>query len=148
MCSTQHDDFIVQISKNRKSFINATEKVYSAIANLLSQWEDLTEADSNKAAEEYPFKSSLDEVLADFGFWIERITRDLNPNFHNFYPTVTVRELRQLLDELPGDKQIVVEKDNGADWLNIRTVEFPDNDGMFTLTLHTTNDFSPIQLGV
>jgi len=136
------------VSKSRDDFLKAAEEMHSSMIKLLTKWEDLSSTDSIIVADSYPFKGSFDEVAADVSFWIERLYYNFDPKNHFFYPTVKVGELKEILNKLPDDTQIVVEKKDGFDWLNIQNLELPDNESMFTLTIHTSDSFSPVQLGI
>lgn len=135
-----------QLSGEVQSFIEQVEKVGIELSKLYRCWEVLSNEDSDLASEKYPFEASLEDVLANYWEWNYALKSNFTRRVKSFSPTITVAELRSLLAQLDSDVQIVVEKSNGYDWLNIREVEIPDGESMFTLTLHTADDFRVTQL--
>jgi len=135
-----------QLSGEVQSFIEQVEKVGIELSKLYRCWEVLSSEDSDLASEKYPFEASLEDVIANYWEWNYALKSNFTRRVKSFSPTITVAELRRLLAQLDSDVQIVVEKSNGYDWLNIREVEIPDGESMFTLTLHTADDFRVTQL--
>ena len=135
-----------QLSGEVQSLFEQVERVGVELSKLLHCWEKLSNEDSDLASEKYPFEGSLEDVLANYWEWNYALKSNFTRRVKSFSPTITVAELRSLLAQLDSDVQIVVEKSNGYDWLNIREVEIPDGESMFTLTLHTADDFRVTQL--
>jgi len=135
-----------QFSGEVQSFLEQVEKVGMELSKLHRCWEILSHEDSDLASEKYPFNGDLAEVIANYWEWNYVLKSNFTRRVRFFSPTITVAELRSLLAQLDSNIQIVVEKADGYDWLNIREVEIPDGESMFTLTLHTADDFRVTQL--
>lgn len=135
-----------QLAGEVESFIEQIERVGVELSKLYRCWEILSSEDSDTASIKYPFQKDLLELIADYWNWYHEIKSIFTRRVRSFSPTVTVAELRSILAELDSDVQIVVEKADGYDWLNIREVEIPDGQSMFTLTFHTSDDFRVTQL--
>jgi hypothetical protein len=130
----------------RKEFIKAAGSLWEPIMNLTHAWEKLTNADNNETAEKYPFKGSFDEWIYEYAGWFDNLAVKFVIQTEDFSPTITVKELKEILALVDDDTQIVV-SDKARDWwLNIDEVQLPDEDnGCFTLTFHTKDDFDTRQ---
>lgn len=135
-----------QLSAEVESFIEQVENVGIELSKLYRCWEILSPDDSDEASNKYPFQKDLLELIADYWNWYHETKSAFTRRVKSFSPTITVGELKNILNEIDDDIQIVVEKVNGYDWLNIREVEIPDGESMFTLTFHTADDFTVTQL--
>lgn len=135
-----------QFSGEVKTFLEQVEQVGVELSSLYRCWEKLSIEDSDTASTKYPFNRDLLELIANYWEWHYEISSLFSRRLRSFSPTVTVKELKQILAEIDDDVQIVVEKPEGYDWLNIREVEIPDGQSMFTLTFHTSPDFVVTQL--
>jgi hypothetical protein len=59
-----------------------------------------------------------------------------------FEPTIMVKDLKAILDKLDDDVQIVINDEKNSWWLNIESLELPDEDnGSFTLTFNPKDNF-------
>lgn len=133
-------------SEEVELFLEQIEIVGLNLSKLYDAWQNLNSQDSDTVSNKYPFQKDLLELIADYWNWYHETKSTLTRRVKSFSPTITVAELRGILAELDSDIQVVVEKANGYDWLNIREVEIPDGESMFTLTFHTADDFTVTQL--
>jgi hypothetical protein len=134
-----------QLSEQQSEFIKSAITLTRSLYDLLIKWQELETKDEILACEDYPFNESLDEVWARVSNWNEDLIERFQKS-NKFSPTITVKDLKNILENLSDDVQVVVATENeGGWWLNIEEVEMPDNDGMFTLTFHTKNNFDPRQ---
>jgi hypothetical protein len=128
--------------EKRKEFIDQSRKVYSSMYQLLLIWEKLSSDDNMTTSIDNPFKESFDEFIHSYIGWLSKLETNFAKSDFNFSPTLTVGELKKILSTVNDDTQIVVDDEKNSWWLNIKTLELPDeDDGMFTLTFHTANDF-------
>ena len=133
------------LTEKQTEFIKSANTLTRSLYDLLIKWQDLETKDDNLACEDYPFNESLDEVWARASNWNEDLIERFQKS-NKFSPTITVKDLKKVIELLNDDVQVVVATENeGGWWLNIEEVEMPDNDGMFTLTFHTKNNFDPRQ---
>jgi hypothetical protein len=133
------------LTEKQTEFIKSANTLTRSLYDLLIKWQDLETKDDNLACEDYPFNESLDEVWARTSNWNEDLIERFQKS-NKFSPTITVKDLKKVIELLNDDVQVVVATENeGGWWLNIEEVEMPDNDGMFTLTFHTKDNFDPRQ---
>lgn len=129
----------------QKEFLEEIQQGYRQMYKILMKWEKLSTKDSDAISDGYPFQHSFDEWIWEYNSWVEKVRNKFN--YHLFSPTITVGQMKEILKEYEDDVQIVVADTDNAWWFNITEVEIPDDDTMFTLTLHTENNFSITQLG-
>lgn len=130
----------------RKEFIEAAGNLWNPLMKLTIAWEQLSSEDNGETSVNYPFTGSFDEWIYDYANWMNNLAEKFLLQTTNFKPTITVKQLKELLNTIDEDTQVVVANEEKSWWLNITEVEMPnENDGMFTLTLHTKNDFDTRQ---
>ena len=128
----------------RKQFIDAANNLWKPLIDLRIAWENLSHNDNGETSVNCPFPISFDEWVADYFDWLAELIEKFDPKIKDFSPTVTVKDLKQILSVLDDNTQIVIsDKENGW-WTNIKEVELP-SDGIFTLVFHPTNDFEATQ---
>lgn len=132
--------------EERKEFMKNIKAMLDPMYQLLLSWEKLSIADNEETCDGIPFSQSFDEFYAEYVNWAWNLNEKFLPKTERFYPTITVKDMKKILSVLDDDVQIVVNKDQEAWWLNIDSVELPDGDGMFTLTLYTKDNFDTRQL--
>lgn len=137
-----------KITVEQKDFLDNLNNSYHYLHRTLMAWEKLSEEDNDSMGDNFPFPMSFDEWLNEFGLWIETVDKIFNNRYHNFHPTITVGELKKILDDFDDDIAIVTASENGFWWRNIDSVELPDDESMFTITFHTKDTFTTTQLGV
>ena len=131
---------------SRKQFIEAAQELWKPIINLTTAWENLSSKDNGETAVNYPFNGSFDEWIYEYSEWLNKLSEKFLLQTEDFEPTIMVKDLKAILNELDDDIQIVVSNQNRSWWFNIGSVELPDEDnGSFTLTFHTKNDFDTRQ---
>lgn len=132
--------------EGKQKFIDAAVETRKHLFNILLAYDDLSGEDNQKTAECYPFNGSFDEWLCEYDNWVDSLKEQFFPENKAFNPTITVKELKAIISDLDDHTQIVVRDEKDEWWLNIKTLELPDEDnGMFTLTFHTNDDFETIQ---
>lgn len=130
----------------RKEFIKAAGSLWGPIMNLTHAWEKLEHEDNNETGEKYPFNGSFDEWIYEYATWFDHIAEKFSIQTEDFNPTITVKQLKEILALVDDDIQIVVRDEAKDWWLNIDEVQLPDEDnGSFTLTFHTKNNFDTRQ---
>jgi hypothetical protein len=130
----------------RKQFIEAAGALWEPIMKLTHAWEKLTTEDNGTTAEKYPFNGSFDDWAYQYAGWFDHIAEKFVIQTEDFSPTITVKELKAILNTISEDTQVVVRDDKNDWWLNITEVELPDEDnGCFTITFNTQNNFDTRQ---
>jgi hypothetical protein len=133
------------LTEKQTEFIKSANTLTRSLYDLLIKWQDLETKDENLACEDYPFNESLDEVWARTSNWNEDLIERFQKS-NEFSPTITVKDLKKVLELISEDIQVVVRDDKNDWWLNITEVELPDEDnGCFTMTFHTQNNFDTRQ---
>ena len=127
----------------RNKFISSGYDFLSKGIAFLDVWYELDEkANDLTQGRKYPFDQSFDEVLANFHSWISEMQKEI----HSLPPTITVKDLKSILESIDEDTQVVVRDEENDGWLNIVEVENPNEEsGMFTLTFHTKDNFDTRQ---
>lgn len=132
--------------KTRKEFLDQLFKIGEEFYKLLLIWEKLDSEENGMTSELIPFNESFDEFYHNWYGWARHLVEKMDIKTDDFSPTTTVGDLKKIIEVLDDDVQLVIAKpDEDGWWLNIDEVELPDNEGMFTLTLHTKNNFDPRQ---
>lgn len=128
----------------RNSYVTSLKEMISVSYRLLRTWEELDEkARKETDGGKYPFGMSFDEMLAEMNEWVADIETRFN-SLTDYYPTVTVSDLKKILEKLPDDTQIIVGDLDG--YYNITSIILPDDDqGYLALTLNVSDNFSTIQ---
>ena len=135
-----------QYTEEQMAFINAIVDIYPKLYTALLAWENLTEEDNGLTSEKNPFGMSFDEWMAEYLCWVGHMRKVFSSRFISYSPTLTVGDLKKIIESINDDTQIVVADQKEDWWLNIAQVEIPDEeDGMFTLTFHTKNTFDTRQ---
>lgn len=128
--------------QGKRNFVIAALEARQSLYKILMAYDQISSYENEMTAEKYPFEYSFDEWICEYDTWIESLSNKFFPEKSEFRPTITVKHLKQILVALEDDTQIVVRDEKNDNWLNIRTIELPDEDeGMFTLTFHTVDDF-------
>jgi hypothetical protein len=131
---------------SRKEFIKAAGSLWEPIMNLTHAWEKLEHKDNEETADNYPFNGSFDEWIYEYAEWFNKLEEKFLTKTEDFKPTITVKELKEILSLVNDDIQIVVSDKANDWWLNIIEVQLPDEDnGSFTLAFHTKDDFDTRQ---
>lgn len=130
----------------RKEFIDAAGSLWTPLMKLTMAWEQLSAEDNGETSVNYPFTGSFDEWIYEYANWMNNLIEKFLLQTNNFQPTITVKQLKAILNQIDDDTQIVVSNQDKSWWLNITEVEMPnEDDGMFTLTLHTKDNFDTRQ---
>jgi hypothetical protein len=131
----------------KEQFIEAITEAYKPLYNILLSYENLSGEDNGLTSENFPFGMSYDEWLFEYREWVETVNKRFFPDRFDYSPTITVGDLKAILNNLDDETQIVVENQTKDGWLNIHMLELPNEDeGMFTLTLRTKGNFKTRQL--
>ena len=128
----------------RKEFIEAAHQLWRPIMNLTMAWENLSSDDNGETSVDYPFNGSFDEWIYQYAAWVDQLEKNFLPKTQEFKPTITVKDMKQILSVLDDDTQIVISDKENHWWINIKEVELP-SEGIFTLILHPKNDFDTRQ---
>lgn len=134
-----------QLSKQQSDFIEKANNVTRSIYELLIKWQELGEQDENLVCENYPFTESLDEVWATVSDWNENLIYNFQ-KASKFSPTINVGQMKKILDGLDDEEQIVIWDERKLWWLNIESVEVPDQESLFTLVLYPKDTFDTRQI--
>lgn len=127
------------------SFYKKAQKSIAALNDLVNHWESNPGKYNDNFTEGYPFGNSLDEVVAQGFEWLANIIKRMDIQNKKYEPTITVGEFKKVLNQLPDDYQITV-YNNNLGWLNITSVDFPDDEKLVTVVLNANNQFSIFQV--
>lgn len=130
---------------SRQVFLHQARRLGDEIMNLLLEWEKLTPDDNGLTSIKNPFNMSFDEFFAQYQQWYGVLEDNFLKTEYVYSPTVTVGELKEVIKYIPDETQVVVYDEKNDWWLNVETIDLPDNDGMFTVTFNTVNTFDPRQ---
>lgn len=136
------------MTPERSEFIENLENAYSSFAKILFSWEKLSNGDSQLICDGYPFAGSFDEWLAEYREWMEKVQNLFEKRTMEFSPTISVGDLKKILESFDDDIQIVVYDEKKYWWNNITSVELPDGETMYTITFHTSGEFDTRQIGM
>ena len=131
---------------SRKEFIKAAGNLWTPLMELTMAWEKLSNEDNGETSVNYPFNGSFDEWTYEYANWFDKLSEKFRLQTDEFNPTITVKQLKEILNAIDDDTQIVVKDKNNDWWLNIDEVQLPDeDDGNFTLTFYTKDNFDTRQ---
>lgn len=126
----------------KQNFIDRTVEARTALFKILLAYDDITDKDNENTSENYPFVGSFDEWICEYDNWIETLKGNFFPESKTYKPTITVKDLKAILNEMDDDIQIVIRDEKSDWWLNIESLELPDEDnGNLTLTFNPKDDF-------
>jgi hypothetical protein len=126
----------------RKHFIEAARKLCTPFNDLTNAWQELSSEDNGETSNDYPFTGSFDEWVYSFDEWLTNLEEKFMLKTDGFEPTIMVKDLKAILDKLDDDIQIVIRDEKNDWWLNIESLELPDeDDGSFTLTFNPKDNF-------
>jgi hypothetical protein len=126
----------------RKQFIEAAQKLCNPFVELTIAWHELSIEDNGETSVDYPFTGSFDEWIHYYNEWLDKLEEKFSIKTDGFKPTITVKDLKTILDKLDDDIQIVIRDEKSDWWLNIESLELPDEDnGSFTLTFNPKDNF-------
>ena len=133
-------------TKAKEDFLQAIKDAYPSLSVILRAYENLTPEDNDETSAGFPFGMSYDEWLMEYRDWAEEVHKRFFPDRFEYWPTLCVGDLKNIIRDLPDETQIVVAKRGQPGWLNINMIQYPNEDeGMFTLTLHTKDNFDTTQ---
>jgi hypothetical protein len=126
----------------KENFIERAVEARSALYKILLAYDFISDKDNENTAENYPFIGSFDEWICEYDLWIETLNKNFFPESKQYKPTIMVKDLKAILNELDDDIQIVIRDEKADWWLNIDSLELPDEDnGNFTLTFNPKDNF-------
>ena len=126
----------------RKQFIEAAQKLCNPFVELTIAWQELSSEDNTETSVDYPFTGSFDEWIYYYNEWLDRLEKKFLIKTDGFEPTIMVKDLKDILDKLDDDIQIVIRDEKSDWWLNIGSLELPNEyNGNFTLTFNPTDNF-------
>lgn len=129
---------------DQKRLLKAVDDLVHPLLNLLYSYERLDFYSNVQTSENYPFGLSYDGWIAEFFLWKETLYKRWVDGITEYSPTITIGELKNVIADLPDSTQITVKN---KDWyLNITECHIPDNYGLFTLNLGTSDTFDTTQL--
>jgi len=128
----------------RENFINSVNNVIKPMHDMLLAWEKLDHSDNFDTVKYNPFRTSFDEWFAEYIEWANQMEKIFNTRIFKFSPTVTVGELKKILENVDDDRQIVI---GTKDWYtNIAEVHLANDYETFTVTLSPGSEFDTCQL--
>ena len=125
----------------RKHFIEAARNLWTPFVELTTAWQELSSEDNGETSIDYPFTGSFDEWIYFYSEWLNRLDEKFSLKTEDFEPTIMVKDLKAILDKLDDDIQIVIRDEKNDWWLNIESVDLPDDDGSITLTFNPKDNF-------
>lgn len=130
------------IEESRKNFLDKAKIARESLYHLLIAYEYLDYEDNGSTAEKYPFDGSFDEWICEYDTWIETLENNWFIENKKYYPTLTVGDLKKVLEKIEDDTTHVVIRDDKNDWwLNIESLEIPRGEELFTLTFYPKDNF-------
>ena len=130
----------------RKNFIEAAKNLWKPFVELSLAWNELSFEDNIETSIGYPFSGSFDEWTYSYSEWFNNLDQKFSIQTEGFHPTITVKDLKAILDKLDNDIQIVINDEKNSWWLNIESLDLPDEDnGSFTLTFNPKDTFDTRQ---
>ena len=132
------------IHNSRKNFLEQVENARTHLWKILHAYELLENDDNEKTSDKFPFGTSYDEWLFEYDAWIDALNNVWFPKEQTFEPTVTVGEMKEILDKYTDDTQIVLGTNSW--YKNITKIQLPDDYETYTITLYIGEDFSTTQL--
>ena len=130
----------------RKNFIEAAKNLWKPFVELSLAWNELSFEDNIETSIGYPFSGSFDEWTYFYSEWFNNLDQKFSIQTEGFHPTITVKDLKAILDKLDNDIQIVINDEKNSWWLNIESLDLPDEDnGSFTLTFNPKDNFDTRQ---
>lgn len=130
-----------------EDLVMSFEKAYGNLMKALIAWEVaprefVSKLDDNPR---YPFQESFDEVVYSVGQWILELQKILKNQYRkDFEPTMTVGDMRSIIEGMDDNIQIVIGNKDGW-YSNIPNYEYPDGENYSALTLNVGNDCSTYQ---
>jgi hypothetical protein len=126
----------------RKHFIEAARNLWTPFVELTTAWQELSSEDNGETSIDYPFTGSFDEWIYFYSEWLNRLDEKFSLKTEDFEPTIMVKDLKAILDKLDDDTHIVIRDEKNDWWLNIESVDLPDEDnGSITLTFNPKDNF-------
>jgi hypothetical protein len=125
----------------RKNFIEAARNLWKPFVELTTAWHELSFEDNIETSKGYPFAGSFDEWTYSYSEWFNDLDQKFSIQTEGFHPTITVKDLKAILDKLDDDTHIVIRDEKCDWWLNIESVDLPDDDGSITLTFNPKDNF-------
>jgi hypothetical protein len=126
----------------KENFIERAVEARSALYKILLAYDFISDKDNENTSENYPFVGSFDEWICEYDLWIETLTKNFFPETKEYKPTITVGELKAILENIEDSTQIVVSDEVNSWWLNIESLEIPDEEEqVFTVVFHTKDNF-------
>jgi len=126
----------------RKQFIEAARNLWTPFIELTTAWQELSSEDNTETSIGYPFTGSFDEWVYFYSEWLNRLDEKFSLKVEGFEPTIMVKDLKAILNKLDDDIQIVIRDVKNDWWLNIESLELPDeDDGSYTLTFNPKDNF-------
>ena len=126
----------------RKQFIEAAQKLCNPFVELTIAWQELSSEDNGETSIDYPFTGSFDEWIYYYNEWLDKLEKKFLIKTDGFEPTIMVKDLKAILNKLDDDIQIVIRDEKNDWWLNIESLELPDeDDGSYTLTFNPKDNF-------
>ena len=126
----------------RKNFIEAARNLWKPFVELTTAWHELSFEDNTETSIGYPFSGSFDEWIYSYSEWLNRLDEKFSLRTEGFHPTIMVKDLKAILDKLDDDTHIVIRDEKSDWWLNIDSLDLPDEDnGSITLTFNPKDNF-------
>ena len=126
----------------RKQFIEAAKALWMPFVKLSTAWHGLSFEDNIETSKGYPFAGDFDEWMFSYAEWINTLDEKFSIKVEGFEPTIMVKDLKAILNKLDDDIQIVIRDEKNDWWLNIESLELPDeDDGSYTLTFNPKDNF-------
>jgi hypothetical protein len=128
--------------QGKQKFIDRAEEARQSLFKILLAYDDITDRDNEDTSENYPFTGSFDEWIFEYDLWVETLKEKFFPESKTYSPTITVKDLKAILSGMDDDIQIVIRDEKADWWLNIESLELPDEDnGNLALTFNPKDNF-------
>ena len=126
----------------KQNFIDMAVAARTSLFKILLAYDQISSKDNENTAEDFPFDRSFDEWICEYDKWIETLKGNFFPETKEYSPTIYVKDLKAILNGLDDDTHVVVKSEKDDWWLNIVSLEVPDEDnGNIALTFYTKDNF-------
>ena len=128
--------------ESKQHFIDMAVEARKSLFNILLAYDHISFKDNENTREHFPFDRSFDEWICEYDKWIDTLKENFFPESKTYKPTIMVKDLKAILNEMDDDIQIVIRDEKSDWWLNIESLELPDEkNGSFTLTFNPKDNF-------
>jgi hypothetical protein len=144
--SNEVDRILKHASEEDLLFYKKASEVVDRVTDLARYWGKNENVFNSKFSEGYPFGYDLEEVAYSSVDWLVSILENMDCQNKKYNPTITVGELKEILKQANDNDQVTVYDKEKNKWLNITSVNLPNDEGLVTVVLNTEDTFNIFQV--